>query len=136
MDADQGIAERAAANSGQDLLKRLRAPALALIIIFLVLTVIFWRLGSQTIFEPPYLYFGLDLLLPGLPTVIIAVVATGVFLRTGIWPLLWLGAAALTFGVANTLSSFLLAAYSVNDAVSAQNVCVLLAAWLFLAGAF
>ena len=89
-------------------IERLKIPALIIVILTFVLIILAYFVNTKSMFEPKDLSFALYLIFIGIPSFIIALITSRGFLRTGSWPLLWLGIGALTFGITNILGGFLL----------------------------
>ena len=117
-------------------LQRLRRPALFLVILVAAAMGALALLNPAMVFEPPYLILFLNIVSIGIPSLFISVIASRGFLRTGAWPALWLGAGTLSFGIAMLLGGFLVQNAAANEAITVHNLQCLLAASLYLLGAF
>ncbi len=116
--------------------RRLRRPALCLVILVAAAMGALGLLNPALVFDPPYLILFLNMVSIGLPSLFIAVIASRGFLRTGAWPALWLGAGTLSFGTAMLMGGFLIQNAAANAAITVHNLQCLLAASLYLLGAF
>jgi PAS domain S-box-containing protein len=118
------------------LLERLRRPALWFVLLLLAATVVFSLLDLKGNIESPYLVLALYVLFIGVPCFFVALLAARGFMRTGVWAVLWLGGATLSYGVANLMSPLLLLLTTVNTTIAAHNMISFLAGLLNLVGAF
>ncbi len=85
-------------------IEKLKVPGLALVILIIFLTVLFTIIDIETSYEPENLVFFLNVIFVGIPSFIIAFVGLRGFLRSGSWPVLWLGIGTLTFGISGLVS--------------------------------
>jgi PAS domain S-box-containing protein len=118
------------------ILERLRQPALWLVFLVLAATIILAVLDIQASSDPPYLILTLNILLVGVPCLFLAGIAAISFMRSGIWPALWLGGGSLAFGLAVFLSGLMQQFASTNATITAHNISTLLGGALFLIGTF
>jgi PAS domain S-box-containing protein len=117
-------------------IERLKRPALWLLVVLVIATVVFGVLDTESSFEPPYLMFSLNILFLGVPGFFITAIAIRSFLRTGTWTVLWLGIGTLSFALATLEGSFLIYGSTANVAISVHNLIAFFAAALFFIGAF
>ena len=108
-------------------LRRLRLPGLLLLVALTAAVGWLATIDAQPTYENPMLITALNFLLITLVSLLLAVVAARSFLITGWWYVLWIGAAVLTFGVNQTVSSVLLS-LGPNAGVTVHNCGALLAA--------
>jgi PAS domain S-box-containing protein len=118
------------------ILERLRQPALWLVVLVLAATIILAVLDIKASSDPPYLILTLNILLVGVPCIFFSGIAAISFLRSGVWPALWLGGGSLAFGLAVFLSGLMQQFATTNATITAHNISTLLGGVLFLAGAF
>jgi PAS domain S-box-containing protein len=117
-------------------LQRLKAPAFWLVICILAAMAVLSFLNLDATWEPPYLNLVLQLPLVIGTSLLIAVLGLRSFLRSGSWPVLWLGVGSLIFGVATALGIITLQWVDVNFAIATNNLGGFLAAILYFFGAF
>jgi PAS domain S-box-containing protein len=117
-------------------IERLKIPALIIVILTSVLTLLIYITNINIQYEPKYLNLVLYLIFLGISSFIIAYVTSRGFLRTGSWPLLWLGVGAITFGLANIFASFLVTISTPNIAVTTSNLNSFLASIFYIIGGF
>jgi hypothetical protein len=115
---------------------KLKIPALIIVILMLVLTLVFYILNFNGIYNPTDLLFSLNLIFIFIPALVIAYISSRAFLRSGNWPLLWLGVGALIYGFSKLIGGYLINRVPINIEITFFNVTVLLAAILFFLGAF
>ncbi len=120
----------------RDLIKRLKIPALGILVLAVVLSIVFGLTRPTVVFDPPGLIVVLNLLLVGLPAVLVTFLFSRAFLATGVWPVLWLGAAALSFGLASVIGAGFLLFGQVNAAVFTHNTLLFISGILNIAAAF
>jgi PAS domain-containing protein len=114
-----------------------KTPALIIVILTAVFLILLYFLNIKVKFEPAYLSLTLYLVFFIIPSFIIALITSRGFLRTGTWPVLWLGIGALTYGIANLLSNLLLLSLSMNNAaVTTGNLIIFLSTIFYLFGSF
>jgi PAS domain S-box-containing protein len=113
-----------------------KGPAFALVVLALLATLILWPLNISARWDPAPVNLILQIVFIGIASFFISAMAIRSFLRTGEWPVLWLGAGSLTFGVAVPLSGVLLPLVGPNAAVTTHNLNALIAAALHFTGAF
>lgn len=119
-----------------EFIERLKIPALIIVILITVLTLMFFILRSNEFFDPENLLLIFYSIFIFLPSVVIAIVAGRGFLRSGSWPVLWPGIGTLSFGIAAIIGSFLIGRASINIAVTVFNLLAFFASFLFFVGAF
>lgn len=132
----EALGGHSAATDAGALAARLRGPALALAVLLLVATLLLWLAPVDARRES---YAGNllgTLLFITAASIFIAVISIRSFLRTGAWPVLWLGAGSLAFGLAVPLSNVLLPLFGANAGVSMHNLGAFVAAALHVIGAF
>jgi PAS domain S-box-containing protein len=120
----------------QHLIEDLKRPALWLVLLLLVVTGVLSQLQIKGTYESPYLVLALYVPFIGIPCFFITLFAARGFVRTGVWPVIWLGGAALAYGIANLMSPLLLLLTSVNTTITNHNMISFLAGFLNLIGAF
>lgn len=91
---------------------------------------------TQAAFDPPYALLLLNLVFVGIIGFLIAYLAAMSFIAEGVWPVLWLGAATLTFGFGSTTAGLLSTWSGQNANVTTHNLAAFLAGFLHLVGAF
>jgi len=137
MDIDKSLISESKGNEKNfAFIKKLKIPGLAIVILIVFLTFLFYFLDIGTSYDPENLSFILNLIFIGITSVIIAFVALRSFLKSGAWPVLWLGIGTLTFGLSTILSSFLIGRAPVNDIITLHNLIVFFASLLYFLGAF
>jgi PAS domain S-box-containing protein len=115
---------------------RLKRPAWLFFVLAIAAIVVFHWLGIETSFEPPFLLFALNALFIGVPSFVIAVTTVRCFLQAGVWPVLWLGVGAVTFGLGTIVSGLLITQSTVNTSITTGNLLFFVGAILHLVGAF
>ncbi len=123
-------------NKAANFLEKLKAPALGLVIILIVLTVVLNLLDIQASFDGPYLLLGLFIFFVGIPGILVSWMAGRAFLKNGIWAALWMGIGTLTFALTNMFSTSASEFFPTNIYVTAHNTGSFLAGYLHLLGAF
>lgn len=100
--------------------------------------ILFYFVPTKISYEPLDLSLVLYLIFICIPAFFIALVTSRGFIRTGSWPLLWLGIGALSFGITNVLSSFLLTSTfsTLNNTITVGNLNILIASILYIIGGF
>ena len=88
-------------------LERLKTPALWLIVMMYVLVIVFYLLGITVKYNSANLILALNIMFVVIPSFFIAFIAARGFLRTGSWPVMWMGIGTLSFGLAVFLSYFI-----------------------------
>ena len=118
--------------------ERLKLPALIIVLLTVVFITLFYFVLTKITFEPKYLNLVLYLIFICIPAFFIAFITSRGFVRIGAWPLLWLGIGALTFGIANALSSFFLTNNftTLNNTITVGNLNILIASILYIIGGF
>lgn len=115
---------------------RFKGPALALAVLVLVATLLLWLLDIGAQRESLVVNLLGTLVFITAASILIAAISIRSFLRTGAWPVLWLGAGSLAFGLAVPLSNAWLALFGSNAGVTTHNLGALVAAILHCLGAF
>jgi hypothetical protein len=87
-----------------DFPERLKTPALWIVVLMYVLVIIFYFLNINAKYDSTDLNIILNTIFVVIPSLVIAFIATRSFLRTGNWPVLWMGVGTLSFGLAVLLS--------------------------------
>ena len=120
------------------LFERLKISALIIVILTLFLLTLFYFVPTKITYEPLDLSLVLYMIFICIPAFFIAFITSRGFLRTGAWPLLWLGIGTLTFGIANTLSSFLLTSTftTLNNTITVGNLNTFIASFLYIIAGF
>ena len=118
------------------LLQRLKWPALCLVLLLLVAIVILSLLNLKGSYESPYLVLALYTVFIGVPCFFVTLFAAKGFVRTGVWPVIWLGGATMAYGLANLMSPLMLIFTTINATIAAHNTISFLAGTLNLVGAF
>jgi len=118
------------------MLEGLKRPALGLVLLMAALTVIFWQLDIRACFEPPYFFLSLNIIFIGFACLATAFIAGRSFLKTGAWPVLLVGAGALTFGLSQLIYSVISLPSWFNAGITAHHLNILAAGFLFLYSAF
>jgi len=116
-------------------IEKLKIPSRALVILTVFLTILFYIMDIEASYEPENLIFFLNIIFVGIPSIIIAFVALRGFLKSGAWPVIWLGIGTLTFGLSG-LVSFLVGKVPVNDIITLHNLIIFLASILYFLGGF
>lgn len=117
-------------------LDRLRAPAFGLLLALASLIIVLVFSGTVATIDPPYLNLSLYTVTVIVPSLFMAAITARAFLRTGSWPVLWLGIGALTFAGGALAGPLLVATSTANVAVTASNVIYLSGSALHLIGCF
>ena len=117
-------------------INQLKIPGLIIFILVTALLILLYYLNIKVQFASAYFNLTLYLIFIIIPSIVIAFITSRGFLRTGTWPVLWLGIGALTFGIANLLSSLLLSLSMNNAAVTTGNLIIFLSTIFYLFGAF
>jgi PAS domain S-box-containing protein len=115
---------------------RLRGPALALALLALGATLLLWLLPVDARRESHIGNLLGTLVFITAAAISIAVLCIRSFLRTGAWPVLWLGAGSLAFGLSVPLSNLFLPLFGVNAGVTMHNLGAFIAGALHVIGAF
>ena len=116
-------------------IEKLKIPGLAIVVLIVFLTILFYIMDIEASYEPENLIFFLNIIFVGIPSIIIAFVALRGFLKSGAWPVIWLGIGTLTFGLSG-LVSFLVGKVPVNDIITLHNLIIFLASILYFLGGF
>ena len=107
-----------------------------LVLLFVVLTIVFYLLDIQASWDSSILTLVLNIVFVIIPALVITFIAARSFMRTGVWPVLWMGIGVLTFGLAAVLSNWLRITSS-NNATTVYSIVALLAGvFHFFAGFF
>ncbi len=122
--------------SGHELLESLKGPALGMLVVMLLLTISFASLNITRKIELPYLNLALYIICVIVPSFFMAVITIRTFLRTGSWPVIWLGIGALIFALGNLIGSLLVARSTTNIAVTASNIIYFAGGTFHLMGSF
>ena len=130
-----GLSSTDSSQEDYGLLESLKIPALGVVILLVILTIIFYFLNLSISYEPENLSFSLNLVFIGLPSFFIAFIAARSFMRTGAWPILWLGIGTLTFGLATVIGSFLIDRSTINGVITIHNSIAFISAIFFTVGA-
>lgn len=85
-------------------IKRLKIPALIIVVLMYLLVVVFYFVGINAKYNSTNLILGLNIIFVVIPSLIIAFIAARSFLRTGNWAVMWMGMGTLSFGLAVFLS--------------------------------
>ncbi len=118
------------------IINRFRWPALGLVVLVLVLTVVFRLLDLKVSAVPAFLPLTLNIFFIGIPSCFITTLTIRSFLRTGSWPVFWMGAGALSFGIASISFGILTVLSLTNAAVTVHTLIILLGAVFFFTGNF
>ncbi|WP_198527451.1 PAS domain S-box protein [Candidatus Methanoperedens nitratireducens] len=110
-------------------------PALWLVILMFVLTIAFYLLDIKESYDSTSLTLALNIVFVMLPSFFIAVIAVRSFVRTGAWPVMWMGIGTLAFGLAVLLSNWI-RVWEPNVAVTDFTIVSLIAGSLHFLGAF
>jgi PAS domain S-box-containing protein len=102
--------------------------------LFLGLLGVLWALDISTVYEPRFLLPILNFLFLFLSPMVVCVVATRGYVKTGSISLLMLGAGSLSFAAGSLVAGFLLPKDGPNGVVTIHNVSALLAGALNLVG--
>jgi PAS domain S-box-containing protein len=135
MDIDSALISESPENEFT-FIEKLKIPGLAIVILIVFLTFLFYFLDIEASYDPENLSFFLNLIFIGIPSVIIAFVAMRSFLKSGAWPVLWMGIGTLSFGLSTLISSFLIGKAPVNDIITLHNLIIFFASLLYFLGAF
>lgn len=118
-------------------LRYLKRPALALVFVVFILTIIFYYLKIDAAADPPYLALTLSFLFVCVSLFTITVIAARSFIKTGNWPVVWLGSGAMVYGLTMFISSWMLAVGdNANTVATVHNSGVLFSGLLHFMGAF
>ncbi len=118
------------------LVESLKRPAFWLVALVIILTIGFYLLDIQASWDSSALTLVLNIVFVIIPALIISFIASRSFIRTGAWPVLWMGIGVLTFGLAAVLSNWLRITSS-NNATTVYSIVALLAGiFHFFAGYF
>ena len=136
MDIDTSLISKSEGNKENfAFIEKLKIPGLAIVIFIVFLTFLFYIMDIESSYDPANLIFILNIIFVGVPSIFIAFLAFRGFLRSGNWPVLWLGIGTLTFGISG-LVSFLMGKVPVNEVITIHNLIVFLASILYIIGAF
>jgi cell division protein FtsW (lipid II flippase) len=117
-------------------LDRFRRQAFWLVVIVFAATIVLGVINLNASSDPPYLILTLNILFVGVPCLFFAGIAANSFVRTGVWPAIWLGAGSLAFGLAVLLSGPLQTFSTINSTITIHNILTLIGGVLILIGAF
>jgi PAS domain S-box-containing protein len=95
---------------------------------------VLWTLDISTVYEPRFLLPILNFLFLFLCPMVVSLVSTRGYVKTGSISLLMLGAGSLSFAAGNLVAGFLLPQGGPNDVVTVHNISALLAGTLNLVG--
>ena len=118
------------------MLERMKRPAMALVLVMLAIMIVMWRLDIQSHFEPPYVFLFLNIIFIGIACLTTALLAGRSFIRTGSWPVLFVGGGALTFGLNQLIYSGIYQSGLIEAGITAYSLNVLAVSFLFLYSAF
>jgi PAS domain S-box-containing protein len=127
MNQDESLPQSYNQQETYGFLERLKTPALWLVILMYVLVVVFYLLGINAIYNSTQFILVLNIIFVVIPSLFIAFIAARSFLRTGNWPVLWMGVGTLSFGLAVLLSYFIGLWFSINASSTNFPIVVLIA---------
>jgi hypothetical protein len=118
-----------------DYLELLKPVGSIVVILVVIASFLFYFLGITSKYNPQDLFLVLNCIFVVVPSLIVGAMAARSFIRTGVWPTLWMGIGTFTFGLAVLLSNWF-GLSSSNNATTVYAIVALLAGSFHLFSGF